>query len=221
MSLCPLCSHQADFFIQDKKRAFYLCLHCGLVFAAPSSHLLPNVERQRYGRANKAAKQKQLSQFVFPLLAQITQQQPQTHLTGLNFGRVLDENSIDEINAAGHTLNQYDPFFAANPEVLKQDYDFVCCYRVFEHFRSPQKEWRLLSQLVRPGGWLAISTPLLSNLNQFAKWHYKTNPTHVSFYQQATFEYMAAVSGFDLLFASKDFILMQKPSESDIKRNPI
>ncbi|MBR9728617.1 class I SAM-dependent methyltransferase [Shewanella intestini] len=221
MTLCPLCTHQANFFIQDKKRAYYLCPHCGLVFAAPNSHVLPNIERQRYARAQEISKQKSLSQFIFPLLEHIAQQQPNQTLSGLNFGRVLDSNSLEQITQAGHILNQYDPFFAANQEVLNQQYDFVCCYRVFEHFRSPQKEWRLLSQLVRPNGWLAISTPLLNNLQQFEKWHYKTNPTHVSFYQQLTFEYMATNASFTLLFASKDFILMQKTSGSDIKRNLI
>ncbi|MGX9461778.1 class I SAM-dependent methyltransferase [Shewanella sp. A14] len=217
MSQCPLCSHPADFFVQDKKRAFYACPQCSLVFASPNSHVMPNVERQRYGRAQKIVKQKQLSQFVLPLLKQISQQKTGM-LHGLNFGRVLDLQSQQTIADAGHQVNQYDPFFAADQSVLKQRYDFVCCYRVFEHFRHPHREWRLLNQLIKPSGWLAISTPLLTDKTTFEKWHYKNNPTHVSFYQQVTFEYLALNSDFELLFASKDLVLMQKSSKSDIKR---
>ncbi|MCL1157516.1 class I SAM-dependent methyltransferase [Shewanella inventionis] len=217
MNPCPLCSHQADFFLQDKKRAFYTCSQCGLLFANPKSHLMPSLERQRYGRAQKSSKQKQLSQFVLPLLVQIAQQQTGP-LKGLNFGRVLDEKSQLTIVEAGHQVNQYDPFFAADQSVLSQSYDFVCCYRVFEHFRHPIREWKLLNQLIKPNGWLAISTPLMTDKALFAKWHYKNNPTHVSFYQQATFEYLASNSDFELLFASKDLVLMQKSSKPDIKR---
>ncbi len=217
MNPCPLCSYQADFFLQDKKRAFYACSQCGLVFANPKSHLMPNLERQRYGRAQRSSKQKQLSQFVLPLLQQISQQQT-GRLTGLNFGRVLDEKSQHTIYEAGHVVNQYDPFFAADQSVLTQRYDFVCCYRVFEHFRHPNREWKLLNQLIKPNGWLAVSTPLMTDKALFSKWHYKNNPTHVSFYQQATFEYLASNSDFELLFASKDLVLMQKSSKPDIKR---
>ncbi|WP_394129168.1 methyltransferase domain-containing protein [Shewanella maritima] len=182
---------------------------------------MQNVEKQRYGRAQKASKQRQLSQFVLPLLEQVSQQQQHQALIGLNFGRLLSPSSLQNIAQSGHTLKQYDPFFAADNQLLSSQYDFVCCYRVFEHFRSPNKEWRLLSNLVKPEGWLAINTPLLADLAQFSKWHYKNNPTHVSFYQQATFEFLASISDFELIFASKDLILMQKASESDIKRSLI
>lgn len=210
MPRCPLCQHsQTRKLHQDKKRSFFLCETCGLTFADASSHLPPAAEKQRYGRAGIAAKQKPLSQFILPLLTQL-QTQHVGGLTGLNFGRILDNSSLTTIEAAGHTLKQYDPFFAPDHQVLKQEYDFVCCYRVFEHFQHPLKEWNLLSRLVTPGGWLAISTPLLTELTGFAKWHYKSNLTHVSFYQRQTFEYLASHSDFALLFAAKDLVLMQK-----------
>jgi SAM-dependent methyltransferase len=214
---CPLCNHQAQFFLQDKKRAFYVCPHCGLVMADPKSHIRPSIEIQRYGRAQKGTKQRQLSQFLMPLLAQINLQQSGT-LSGLNFGRVLDAQCLQSINEAGHSVKQYDPFFAADHSVLQTTYDFVCSYKVFEHFRHPNKEWQLLSRLVKPGGWLAISTPLMTDLRHFNKWHYKNNPTHVSFYQRQTFEYLTENSEFTLLFVSQALILMQKSSGSGIKR---
>ncbi|MCE9686205.1 class I SAM-dependent methyltransferase [Shewanella sp. AS16] len=221
MRRCPLChSQDAAFFHQDKKRAFYACEHCGLIFADAGSHLPPAAEKHRYGRARANAKQRQLAQFILPLLSQLAQQQA-GRLRGLNFGRVLDDASLSNLEAAGHTLKQYDPFFAPDHEALRQRYDFVCSYRVFEHFQDPLKEWSLISRLLNPGGWLAISTPLLTDLAGFAKWHYKNNLTHVSFYQRRTFEFLAQKGDFALLFAAKDLILMQKTSESGINRDPI
>ena len=212
MRKCPLCScTSTSLFHQDKKRAFYHCNDCGLVFADAGSHLPPAAEKHRYGRAKLSTKQKQLSQFVFPLLEQLEQQQA-GQLVGLNFGRVLNENDLQLIQQAGHILNQYDPFFAPDHLALKQKYDFIVSYRVFEHFQYPMKEWTLLSHLLNDGGWLAINTPLLTDLNAFSKWHHKNNLTHVSFYSRSTFEYLAANSEFTLLFAAKDLILMQKTS---------
>ncbi|MCL1092010.1 class I SAM-dependent methyltransferase [Shewanella profunda] len=212
MRRCPLCHNsQTYILLQDKKRSFYVCVTCGLTFADANSHLPPTAEKQRYGSSRAPSKQRQLSQFILPLLKQIQHQQA-GHLLGLNFGRILDDASLETIEDAGHKLNQYDPFFAPDHETLKQEYDFICCYRVFEHFQNPMKEWSLLSRLLRPGGWLAISTPLLIDLDSFAKWHYKNNLTHVSFYQRHTFEYLAKNSDFELLFAAKDLVLMQKTS---------
>ena len=212
MRRCPLCHNsQTRLLYQDRKRSFYVCKTCELTFADANSHLPPAAEKQRYGRSRIASKQKQLSQFILPLLAQLEQQQAGS-LLGLNFGRTLDNKSLATIENAGHKLNQYDPFFAPNHDALKQQYDFICFYRVFEHFQYPIKEWALLTRLLRCGGWLAISTPLLTELDGFAKWHYKNNLTHVSFYQRETFEYLANNSDFELLFAAKDLVLMQKTS---------
>ncbi|GGZ13759.1 MULTISPECIES: methyltransferase domain-containing protein [Shewanella] len=212
MQHCPLCHHDSISQVFDnRRRHFFECQTCALVFAAPGSYLLPAAEKQRYGRAGRDGKQKQLAQFIATLLQQLQTLQSNT-LEGLNFGRVLAPALLLPIQQAGHQLHQYDPFFAPEHQLLRRQYDFISCYRVFEHFHLPAKEWQIIVQALKPGGWLAISTPLLQSTAMFAKWHYKNNPTHVSFYQPQTFAYLAAHSCLQLIFAQKDFVLMQKAS---------
>ncbi len=188
-----------------------------LLFADANSHLPPKAELNKYQTATQ--KHKATSQLILSLVGQI-EQESKAPLTGLNFGRVVTPALIDELAINGHQLYQYDPFFAPQHKVLKQQYDFICCYKVFEHFRFPNREWRLLCSLLKPGGWMAINTQLLTELTGFSKWHHKNNLTHVSFYQQATFQYLAYQAEFKLLFASNDLILVQKPPKSDITRDP-
>lgn len=216
MRRCPLChSDETARFYTDKKRCLYHCQRCQLVFADANSHLPPSAERQKYRLAS--SKHKALARFMMDLITQC--EDGNTPLLGLNFGRTLDTDILQKITVKGHQLNQYDPSVAPWSSRLKQEYDFICCYRVFEHFRFPYKEWALLCELIKPGGWIAISTPLLSELSAFEKWHHKNNLTHVSFYQRQTFEFLANKVGFKLLFAANDLILVQKPSESDITRD--
>ena len=217
MLRCPLCHNEhTSLFYQDKKRTLYTCSRCQLVFSDANSHLPPHIEKQRY--LQKPDKyQKPLSQFLLSLIQECARQKEQP-LTGLNFGRLANAETLEAINIYGHKLNQYDPFFAPDHSLLKQEYDFISCYRVFEHFRFPSREWTLLCQLLKPGAWLAINTKLLTDLNGFGKWHHKNNLSHVSFYQRATFEFLAEQAGFKLLFATNDLILVQKPSGSGIKR---
>ncbi|MCG9737133.1 class I SAM-dependent methyltransferase [Shewanella insulae] len=218
MRRCPLCTSEATApFYQDRKRAIYRCKRCMLLFADASSHLPPSAEVKRYRSAN--SKDKPLQQFLSSLITQC-EQQVQGPLLGLNFGRLLGPQAMSPLEARGHKLKQYDPHFAPDHTLLRLKYDFICCYRVFEHFRFPGKEWQLLCSLLKPGGWMAISTQLLTELQGFPKWHHKNNLTHVSFYQEATFQYLASQAEFRLLFASKDLILVQKPTGSGITRDP-
>ncbi|MCE9680445.1 class I SAM-dependent methyltransferase [Shewanella sp. AS1] len=218
MRRCPLCSsHKTSPFYQDRKRTIHSCKVCTLLFADAASHLPPEAELRKYQTANN--KHKPVQQLLTSLVIQI-EQMTSASLLGLNFGRLVTPDLVEELHSRGHKLEQYDPFFAPDPSPLKQQYDFICCYKVFEHFRLPSREWLLLCSLLKPGGWLAISTPMLTQLNGFAKWHYKNNLTHVSFYQQSTFQFLAQQAEFTLLFASNDLILMQKPSGSDITRAP-
>ena len=111
----------------------------------------------------------------------------------------------------GYTMSIYDPFFAPDPAVLQERYDFVTCTEVLEHFRSPAKEWRLLLSLVKPGGWLGIMTRLLEDPGAFETWYYKEEDTHVCFFSRATFHYLAARDGLDVEFLGKDVILLRLP----------
>ena len=219
MRRCPLCQNSnIAFFYQDKKRAFFRCLSCQLVFSDSSSHLPPSSQQQRFGGSHHSKKQKQLSDFIFPLLKQL-QSLSNDKLIGLTYGRVMDSQSLKSIEEAGHQLFQFDPFLAPNHGLFKKQYDFICCYQVFEHFRNPRQEWRLLQRMLKHGALLAINIQLLKKIELFAKWHHKNNLAHVCFYQAETFKYLAEKSGFTLLFATNDLILMQKPSKSDINAN--
>ncbi|MCL2915077.1 class I SAM-dependent methyltransferase [Shewanella corallii] len=219
MPRCPLCQDsRPSLFYTDKKRGFFRCPNCQLVFADVHSQLPPQAQRQKYGKMNPA-RQKQLSQFIQQLIAQLAEFNGQP-LSGLNYGGLLPEEVLVPLRSQGHSLSQYDPFLAPDHSVLRQTYDFVCSYRVFEHFSYPLREWGLLCKTLKIGGFLAINTRLLTDPDQFAKWHYKNNPAHVSFYSRHTFEYLAAHHGFKLLFAANDLILMQKAAESDITRTP-
>ena len=149
MLRCPLCHNEhTSLFYQDRKRSIYTCHHCQLVFSDATSHLPPQIEKKRYQlSANKY--QNPLRQFLLSLIQQIAQETNQA-LIGLNFGRLTDTHTLETIKAQGHDLRQYDPYFAPDHNLLQQEYDFICCYRVFEHFRSPFKEWSLLCKLLKP-----------------------------------------------------------------------
>jgi hypothetical protein len=45
---------------------------------------------------------------------------------------------------------------------------------------------------------------------KFANWYYRQDPTHVVFYREETFKYIASRFGWHCEIPAKDVVLMQK-----------
>lgn len=116
------------------------------------------------------------------------------------------------LREAGHAVALFDPFFSPEPAPLRERYDFVTCTETAEHFHHPQAEFARLCGLVRAGGWLAVMTCFQTDDARFAGWHYRKEPTHVVFYREATFRYLARRWGWTCEVPAKDVVLMQRPA---------
>jgi hypothetical protein len=53
-------------------------------------------------------------------------------------------------------------------------------------------------------------TKRYTTADAFANWHYKLDPTHVSFFADYTFTYLAQRDGFSVNFADKDVVILQR-----------
>ncbi|TKB51050.1 methyltransferase domain-containing protein [Ferrimonas sediminicola] len=207
---CPLCQNpQTHHYHQDKRRYYFQCPRCHLVFADPNALLPPTAEKQQYDQhQNDPADQgyrRFLSRVSQPLIQRLA---PGSQ--GLDFGCGPGPTLSLMMEEAGHSMAIYDPYFFPDRAPLRQHYDFVTCTEAIEHFYRPGREWPLLLGLVRPGGTLALMTKLVKDKQAFANWHYKNDPTHVSFFSQATFSYLAERDGLTLEFIGNDVVLLQK-----------
>jgi hypothetical protein len=110
----------------------------------------------------------------------------------------------------GCSMTCYDPYYAPNPEALDKTYDFITCTETFEHFYHPDKEWRLLLRLLKPGGWLGVMTKLIDDMDQFAQMHYIQDRTHVSFFSRKTFQFLADQDNLIVEFFGDNVILLHK-----------
>ena len=109
----------------------------------------------------------------------------------------------------------YDIFYANNPAVFQQQYDFITATEVMEHLKKPMLELKKLWQCLKPGGLLGIMTKLVYDRQAFSTWHYKNDPTHVCFFSKATFFWLADTFKAKLEFAGKDVVLLEK-SRDDV-----
>jgi len=179
-----------------------------LVFADRQTLLTANEELAQYrlhqNELTDLGYRRFLQRLATPLLSAL----PAQKRKGLDFGCGPGPLLALMLREAGHDMAVWDPFFAKDDAVLLEQYDFICCSEAIEHFVNPAQEWSLWLSLLKPGGILAIMTKRYSSAEAFVYWHYKNEPTHVSFFSEHTFAYLAGRDGFRLQVVDKDVVLL-------------
>ncbi|WP_306521662.1 class I SAM-dependent methyltransferase [Rheinheimera sp.] len=208
---CPLCLGKDNhFYHQDKKRSYFQCQHCQLVFADANSHLAADAEVAIYQQHENNPLDQRYRAFLNKLAAPLLERLGNSGLSGLDFGCGPGPTLSLMLQEAGQKMAVFDPYFANQPEVLTQQYDFICSTEAIEHFYQPVNEWALWLKLLKTNGWLGLMTKLAPVQAEFALWHYKNDPTHVCFFSRDTFLFLANRDGFSLEFIGNDVILLQK-----------
>lgn len=207
---CPLCCKQHHMlYAQDKRRDYWQCKQCALVFVPPHQHLSSEQEKAEYDLHENRFENDGYRQFLMrtaePLLAKL-----KTPSMGLDFGCGPGPVLAQILESYGHAVNLYDVFYYPDTSVLDKQYDFITATETIEHFHTPAKEWAVWMECLKPGGWLAIMTKRVIDADHFKHWHYKNDRTHVSFFSEATFHFLAKRDGLKIQFPSKDVVLMQK-----------
>ncbi|QTH64847.1 class I SAM-dependent methyltransferase [Psychrosphaera ytuae] len=232
---CILCESTAvSAYHSDKRRDYFKCSMCHLVFVPLHQHLSCDDEKAEYDKHENNVSDvgylRFLSRVGKPLLAALGKlekaeefgsvsndkllikpaHKSNANLSGLDFGCGPGPALATELNRLGIDTDVYDIYYYPNSDKLNKKYDFVTCTEVVEHFNQPKASLPILLQLIKPGGIIAIMTKLVIDQDRFAHWHYKNDQTHVSFYSKETFEWIAQQFGFSVEFVDKDVIFLHK-----------
>lgn len=94
-------------------------------------------------------------------------------------------------------------------------YHFITATEVVEHLADPGTDLRRLWSLLRPGGLLVLMTKRVLTVDAFRHWHYKNDRTHISFFHEETFRFLAKhwlEGGAELDIVGKDVVTLRKPT---------
>lgn len=132
-------------------------------------------------------------------------------MRGLDYGCGPGPVLSQLVRKHGMVCEDYDPLFADRS--LQPPYDFIFATECFEHFLNPDREIQRLRNLLRSGGLLGIMTECWTDVEQFGRWYYTKDPTHISFYHADTLDYICNQYGFALLWQKENrvFILEGHP----------
>jgi SAM-dependent methyltransferase len=188
---CLLCADtDTILFYRNRRRPYFRCQRCALVFVPPEYHLTPAAEKARYQLHQNEPDQQGYRTYLRPIVAPLIDKLP-PNAHGIDYGSGPCEVLAMMLEELGFRVVSYDPFFTDNPDRLAHTYDFLTCSEVFEHLKEPAVTFAQMIKLVRPGGLLAIMTQLTDGIERFGGWHYSGDPTHIGFYAKATFRWLA------------------------------
>jgi predicted TPR repeat methyltransferase len=112
----------------------------------------------------------------------------------------------------GHEVALYDLYYAPDLTVFEQQWDFITATEVIEHLGQPGQELQRLWHCLKPGGLLALMTKRVTSPQAFSTWHYKNDPTHISFFSESTFQWLASEWRAELEIVADDVVILRKPN---------
>lgn len=210
--LCPLChSTHHTHFHSDKRRPYYQCQTCKLVFVPPEYYLSPTEEKQIYDLHQNDVDDQGYLQFLDRFIQPLQERLNGTE-TGLDFGSGPTPVLATRLKNAGYEMAIYDIFYAKDESVFTKHYDFICCTEVIEHLHQPKAVLEKLVTLLPVHGILCIMTKRVINAERFANWHYKNDPTHICFFSVETFEWIAEKYDLKLEVVGNDVVFLTRES---------
>lgn len=206
---CLLCKAPSSYGTTSNKRTYFKCSNCACMYLKENDRLNEKDERKRYLEHNNDVTDKRYQKFVSPITDYIIKKYTLESL-GLDYGAGTGPVISSMLNEKGFNLNIYDPYFHNNKKHLEQEYDYIVCCEVIEHFYKPKNEFQQLKNLLKKGGELICKTDLYGDDIDFNNWYYKNDPTHVFFYSKQTFQWIKQHIGFNKVSIEGRLIILEK-----------
>eukprot|EP00742_Colponemidia_sp_Colp-10_P012033 GILJ01013457.1.p1 GENE.GILJ01013457.1~~GILJ01013457.1.p1 ORF type:complete len:236 (+),score=11.90 GILJ01013457.1:36-743(+) len=227
MLQCPLCDCGDSLSVYHSKTTknsktpfiYWQCGSCSLVFLQPDQRLSPEEERQRYEKHENVISDpgyrsflQLLVDYMMPNIHQFRLHSSLSNVTGLDYGCgsnptisvLLEEEPFIKVKL-------FDAFFYPYKELLETNaYDFITCSETAEHFFYPHQEFKTLVSCLKAGASLGVMTGFLPEQDAFASWYYHRDPTHVCFYSERTFQWIARNLGCTVEFPKRNIAILTK-----------
>ena len=210
---CPLC-HSVNTISLHRDthskidREYRRCAGCDLIFVPKQFHLTKDQEKAVYdcheNNPNDSAYRKFLSKLATPLVKKLDE-----NAKGLDFGCGPGPTLSVMLREAGFSVAEFDPFYAPYKELLTTKYDFITSTEVVEHLSKPGVVFEQLFALLKPRGILGIMTKRPPEKG-IEGWHYTKDPTHITFYSELTFQFVANKYDCNLDIISNDTVILSK-----------
>ena len=210
---CKICQEDTETFYDEYMQCdTYHCTACEFIFKDEKAIISLEKELKVYEQHNNTEEnlgyvtmfQDFIDQTFAPFKNEIE--------TVLDYGSGPNPVLASMLKKQGFDVEHYDKFFATKKVYENKKYDLITSTEVIEHISDIKEVMALWSQHLNTNGYLAIMTQFHTNEKEdYLKWWYRRDPTHISFFRPHTFQKLAIYYDLVLLFSDdKKLILLQK-----------
>ncbi len=213
MKKCKICNNFTVKTADSKtQKEYHKCSACCYIFLDEIFYVDETREKSHYDKHHNSFDslgyvkmfEDLIEEFVTPHKADIK--------TALDFGCgrgevlpiLLERNSV--------LCDRYDLFYFPQKVYDSKTYDIILSTEVFEHLQNPLEVLKELLLHVREGGYLLLMSAFHpNNDDEFFKWWYIRDVTHIGFFNMATFKHLADALNLKIIkHNNKNIILFQK-----------
>jgi len=194
---CKICSNEVGSFKDNElKKIFYYCQNCESIFL-DSSFYVDNIdEKKQYDHHNNSLENKGYIKMFENFLDYFWSGSKNV----LDFGSGPTPVLATLMKKRTLHVDHFDKFYQIKKVYKNKRYDLITSTEVFEHLKNPKEILTLLKNHLAPNGTIAIMTLFhTNNQDDFLKWWYRRDPTHIVFFTPKTFEVLAKKCGLTVL----------------------
>ena len=210
---CLICKRDTN-IIEDKRNKwqFLHCKKCEFIFKDPANYINSTDELKQYQNHNNTMQSRGYVEMFEKFIAITFEKYLKDITTVLEFGSGSGPVLAELLKQKDLDVDIYDKFFAPKKVYKDKKYDLITSTEVLEHIANPVEIFDFFASHIKEGGYLALMTQFhTNNAEEFQKWWYKNDPTHICFFRPHTFEVLASMSRFEILkHDSKKSILLKK-----------
>ncbi|MBO8136956.1 MAG: class I SAM-dependent methyltransferase [Desulfotomaculum sp.] len=206
---CWLCGSISETINDVKSPIYYHCPVCDLIFIDDEYILSPREEKKRYTLHENTRENQGYVKFLTGFINEAVKPYMKNIKTGLDFGCGPGPVLSQLLTEMGIIMEYYDPYFYPGVYFSYKKYDLITCTEVLEHVRKPREVINFFQEHLNSRGILAVMT-LFHNNNNFKKWWYRLDPTHICFYSPRTFHWIAKKYNLEIKYINdKNICVMQ------------
>lgn len=211
MTLCKICSQPTHSFSHSKFGTYDSCDACHFISKQKKDHISPEEALIVYNRHENYLDDPTYTAYFVAFVEKAITPYANAGRKGFDYGSGPQPVLVKILESKyGYHMAHYDYFFSPDTQYTEQKYDLITITEVIEHIEDPVATLMHLKSLLRTSGILCVMTTF-HRCDQafFMDWHYMRDRTHISFFTETTFRYIAEQIGLNILFTdSKRYITL-------------
>lgn len=212
MKKCKICNNSTASITDTKtQKIYHKCSECCYIFLDEEFYIDNVREKKHYDKHHNSFESLGYVKMFEDLIEEFVSEHKKSIKTALDFGCGEGEVLPILLERSGIACDRYDLFYFPNKVYEGKKYDLILSTEVFEHLQNPLEVFKKLLLHVEKNGYILLMSAFHPNSDEeFLKWWYIRDITHIGFFNIATFEYIAQMLGIVIIKHNfKNIILFQ------------